>query len=157
MAKKVLCIIMSTVLLLLLVACSPADHEKNASNLKGTDAEKESVDKNTEKSEVMPVENSKKDQAEDGETSLKNKTFITNLSADPTTMNPVLKADDDGHMVYQNIFDGLLELNYNSEIIPGLAETWDVSDDGKEYTFHLAKNVKWHDGVAFSSQVHNSV
>ena len=152
MAKKVLCIIMSTVLLLLLVACSPADHEKNASNLKETDAEKEAVEKNTEKSELMPIENSKKNKAEDGETSLKNKTFITNLSADPTTMNPVLKADDDGHMVYQNIFDGLLELNFNSEIIPGLAKTWDVSDDGKEYTFHLAKNVKWHDGVAFSSE-----
>lgn len=78
-------------------------------------------------------------------------TFIVNLGADPTTFNPVLKADDDGHLIYQNVFDGLLELNINSEVIPGLAETWDISDDGLVYTFHLAKGVKWHDGEPFTS------
>ena len=79
------------------------------------------------------------------------KTFIVSMSADPTTFNPVAKADDDGHLIYQNIFDGLLQLNINSEVIPGLAETWDISADGLTYTFHLAKNVKWHDGVPFTS------
>ena len=79
------------------------------------------------------------------------KTLIVNLSGDPTTFNPVLKSDDYGHLIYQNMFDGLLELNYNSEVIPGLARTWDVSEDGLTYTFHLATGVKWHDGEAFSS------
>jgi peptide/nickel transport system substrate-binding protein len=78
-------------------------------------------------------------------------TFIVNMGADPTTFNPVLKGDDDGHLIYQNVFDGLLELNINSEVIPGLAESWDISDDGLVYTFHLAEGVKWHDGEPFTS------
>jgi len=78
-------------------------------------------------------------------------TFIVNLGADPTTFNPVLKADDDGHLIYQNVFDGLVELNINSDVVPGLAESWDISDDGLVYTFHLAQGVKWHDGEPFTS------
>jgi peptide/nickel transport system substrate-binding protein len=37
------------------------------------------------------------------------------------------------------------------DIIPELADTWDISDGGKTITFHLHKGVKWHDGVPFSS------
>src|SRR5919109_686013 len=37
------------------------------------------------------------------------------------------------------------------DIIPELAETWDISDGGKTITFHLHKGVKWHDGTPFSS------
>jgi peptide/nickel transport system substrate-binding protein len=37
------------------------------------------------------------------------------------------------------------------EIIPELADTWDISDGGKTITFHLHQGVKWHDGVPFSS------
>src|SRR6266478_2869854 len=37
------------------------------------------------------------------------------------------------------------------DVIPELADTWDISDGGKTITFHLHKGVKWHDGVPFSS------
>src|SRR5438132_12985295 len=37
------------------------------------------------------------------------------------------------------------------EIIPELADSWEISDGGKTITFHLHKGVKWHDGVPFSS------
>ncbi|HNZ63665.1 MAG TPA: ABC transporter substrate-binding protein, partial [Bacillota bacterium] len=126
MFKKALCLWLILIVVLSTAACAPkgGDTKKtNDTNASGSDA-----------------------QAPD---SLK--TFVTNLSADPTTFNPVFKADDDGHLIYQNVFDGLLELNFNSEVIPGLAETWEASEDGKTYTFHLAKGIKWHDGVAFSS------
>ncbi len=38
------------------------------------------------------------------------------------------------------------------DLIPELADTWDISDGGKTITFHLHKGVKWHDGVPFSSE-----
>ena len=37
------------------------------------------------------------------------------------------------------------------DLIPELAETWEVSDGGQTLTFHLHKGVKWHDGMPFSS------
>lgn len=48
------------------------------------------------------------------------------------------------------LFNRLVEFKVGTtEIIPGLAETWDVSDDGKTYTFHLRKGVKWHSNKEF--------
>ncbi len=48
------------------------------------------------------------------------------------------------------MFDGLVEKDEKG-IIPWLAESWDVSEDGMEYTFHLRENVRWHDGAAFTA------
>jgi len=48
------------------------------------------------------------------------------------------------------IFDALVEKD-DEGIIPWLAENWDISTDGTEYTFYLRKNVKWQDGQDFTS------
>lgn len=48
------------------------------------------------------------------------------------------------------IFDGLVEKDEKG-IIPWLAESWEISPDGKEYTFHLRKGVMWQDGVPFTA------
>lgn len=49
------------------------------------------------------------------------------------------------------IFSGLTKRNGSAQVIPDLAEKWEISPDGKNYTFHLRKNVKWHDGTPFSA------
>ena len=48
------------------------------------------------------------------------------------------------------IFEGLVR-RYNGEIEPAIAETWDVSNDGLTYTFHL-RDVAWSDGTPITAQ-----
>ena len=54
-------------------------------------------------------------------------------------------------VVYANVFEGLTRINQNAEVLPALAESWVISQDGLTYTFMLRNGVKFHDGSAFDS------
>src|SRR5687768_12488240 len=54
-------------------------------------------------------------------------------------------------VTYSNLFESLSRIDERGEVIPGLAERWEVSADGLTYTFHLRANVKYHDGTGFDS------
>lgn len=56
-------------------------------------------------------------------------------------------------VVYSNIYEGLVKTNSKGEFVPGLATKWEVSPDGKVYTFSLRKGVKFHNGEPFNAQV----
>ncbi|EEF15636.1 dipeptide transport protein DppA2 [Actinobacillus minor 202] len=74
------------------------------------------------------------------------KTFVYCLEASPTYMNPQF-ATDGGTFdaIGQTIFNRLVDFEDGStNVIPSLAEKWDVSEDGKTYVFHLRKGVKFH-------------
>ncbi len=49
-------------------------------------------------------------------------------------------------LINRQIFEGLVTLNGAGKIVPGAAEKWNLSSDGKTYTFYLRKNMKWSDG-----------
>ncbi len=66
---------------------------------------------------------------------------------DPTT-NPSAIID---RVVYNNLFEGLVKFNRDGKIVPALAEKWDISQDGKVYTFSLERGVKFHNGQAFTA------
>ena len=55
-------------------------------------------------------------------------------------------------MVCDNIYEALVfYADESTALEPGLAESWDISPDGKTYTFHLRKGVKFHDGTPFNA------
>jgi len=57
-----------------------------------------------------------------------------------------------GELYAQNIlYEGLVKISPKGEIVPSLAENWEISEDGKEYTFHLRKGVLFSDGEKFDA------
>src|SRR6185369_7163969 len=54
-------------------------------------------------------------------------------------------------VVYANVFEGLTRIGAHGEVLPDLAESWTVSEDGKTYTFKLHTGVKFHDGTDFNA------
>lgn len=50
------------------------------------------------------------------------------------------------------VYDGLVAYGEDGKIVPTLAESWDISEDGMTYTFHLRKDVKFSDGSEFNAQ-----
>ena len=54
-------------------------------------------------------------------------------------------------VVYANVFEGLTRIGPNGEVMPALAESWEVSEDGKTYTFKLRTGAKFHDGTDFEA------
>ena len=55
-------------------------------------------------------------------------------------------------ILYANVFEGLTRIGPSGEVLPALAESWTISDDGKVYTFKLHKGVKFHDGTDFDAE-----
>jgi peptide/nickel transport system substrate-binding protein len=65
---------------------------------------------------------------------------------EPASLNPDLGRDEIAVFIGENLFDRLVALDADSRVIPGLAESWSVSPDGRAYTFHLRPKALWHDG-----------
>ncbi|MBW3099063.1 ABC transporter substrate-binding protein [Pseudohoeflea coraliihabitans] len=55
-------------------------------------------------------------------------------------------------VVYANVFEGLTRFTADGEVVPALAESWDISEDGLTYTFHLRDGVTFHDGSSFDAE-----
>ena len=75
-------------------------------------------------------------------------TRITELE----TLHPFTTRLARAQAVSYHINEGLTKFTPDAQIVPGLAESWDVSDDDLVYTFHLRQGVTWHDGEPFTSK-----
>lgn len=55
-------------------------------------------------------------------------------------------------VLYSNVFEGLTRFNSDGGVIPGLAKSWEISEDGLTYTFMLHEGVKFHDGTTMDAE-----
>ena len=54
-------------------------------------------------------------------------------------------------VLYANVYEGLTRFAPDGSVVPGLAESWDISEDGRTYTFTLRDGVTFHDGSSFEA------
>lgn len=74
------------------------------------------------------------------------------ISSSPATLDPALVQDVMGMAVDSDLFEGLVRQGPAGELLPGMAERWEVSDDGLTWLFHLRPGVQWSNGDAVTAQ-----
>lgn len=80
-------------------------------------------------------------------------TLIYAKNGPPITLDPAFTRETESSLINDNIFDGLIEQRAGRVAFdPGLAKSWNISPDGKVYTFHLRTNVLFHDGTPFNAE-----
>jgi len=73
------------------------------------------------------------------------------VGPEPDTIDPALNSSVDGATLLVHGFEGLMTLDKEGTPVPGQAESYKVSEDGKTYTFTLRKGLKWSDGKALTA------
>ncbi|MCI2424651.1 peptide-binding protein [Candidatus Acetothermia bacterium] len=73
-------------------------------------------------------------------------------TAAPTIFNPIFIHDVPSWEHIPGVFEGMVRrCGFTMKLVPNLAKSWEVSDDGLTWTFHLRDDVYWHDGVKFTA------
>ena len=74
------------------------------------------------------------------------------VGPDPETVDPALNSAVDGGNMILHAFEGLLTLDENGQLKEGQAESWETSEDGLTWTFHLRAGLKWSDGTDLTAK-----
>jgi peptide/nickel transport system substrate-binding protein len=74
------------------------------------------------------------------------------LEDEPPELDPNLSEAYVDRQVMASLYDKLVDINQEGEIVPMLAKSYEVSDDDLVYTFHLRKGIKFHDGTEFNAE-----
>lgn len=81
------------------------------------------------------------------------KTLVVVSVKEAVTLDPQVSLDGQSPLIWRGVYEPLLGLKGDSlEVTPGLAKSWDMSADGRTYTFYLQKGVKFHDGSSFTAK-----
>lgn len=79
-------------------------------------------------------------------------TLRFNLSTEPPSLDWSITTDHASIRVLTNLMEGLTRFDENLKPVPGLAESWEVLDDGRRYIFHLRPNARWTDGKPVTAE-----
>src|SRR5438094_6433187 len=79
-------------------------------------------------------------------------TLVVGLVAEPVNLDPLQVTDLNSNRVGRRVVETLVTFaDESTKIVPGLAESWTISQDGLQYTFKLRKSITFHDGTPFDA------
>ena len=78
--------------------------------------------------------------------------FTVQYGSNPETLDPALNSAIDGANTIITIFEPLLLINENNEVVGGQAESWETSEDGLTWTFTMRDGLKWGDGTDLNAK-----
>ena len=79
--------------------------------------------------------------------------LVLSTTSDPKSFNPIVAQETSTTQITGYIFEGLTRTDPSTlDVLPNLALSWETSSDGKEWIFHLRKDVKWNDGEKFTAR-----
>ena len=147
--KVLLAVLGSVMLIALTVACGGSSTT--------APAEGEAVDQDsaTEAAQATqaPEEEPTADASDDDGAGVSDKAnTLVRLYVDPPTLDPHLTTDATSAQIIIEVFGGLVTIDRNLDIVPDLAERWDISPDGRVYTFHIRPDAVFHDGRQVTAQ-----
>ena len=73
-------------------------------------------------------------------------TLVAGMQTDPVGLDPHITNATSTRNMLENVYDTLVMFDSSLQIVPGLAGSWEVSEDGLTWTFHLREGVRFHDG-----------
>lgn len=154
MRKKLsIAILVISMLLLCLSACAPANQDGKES--KADSQQSESQESKNEEKETGEAKESGEVKQSDEEKAAsegsKRDTLRVATAYDAITLDPVANNDSPSSHAMHQMYQGLIELDADSNPVPCLAESWEMPDD-LTYIFHLRKGVKFHNGEEMKAE-----
>ena len=73
------------------------------------------------------------------------------IGSEPESLDPHLAKTTQAQIVQRDLFEGLVIYSPDGRVVPGVAERWEVSNDGLEYTFYLREDARWSNGDPVSA------
>lgn len=78
--------------------------------------------------------------------------LIYPIPTNPTKLDPAAVEDGDTIEVLEQVFEGLIQFDEQNQVVPNLAERWEISEDHLTYTFYLKRGVKFHNGREMTAE-----
>lgn len=69
--------------------------------------------------------------------------FIYPFDANVNSYDPQVASTSDEFLIIENTFEGLIRINDDGTVVPGMSDKWEISDDGLTYKFHIREGMKW--------------
>lgn len=159
MKKSLKNLMMSVALILCfslsLGACNSNNEDSKTTNeqteAKENTEAKDQSEQEAKEEEESKEENKEEDSKEDEKEPVKGGSYVVATTGEPEDYNPDALVSSGNYRIAQNIFNRLVKINGNDQVVPDIAESYEFSEDGKVLTFKLHE-AKWHDGEDFTAE-----